>query len=152
MGQAEAGHREPQDRNTQSLRSRSFTNLPGGKGAHQELGQDPRRGGDALRLPGSLIEELPQGRAHHTPWAELPIGQDRVPGGAPGAAREAQVPEPRAPGTQPKIQCSRQARDRRRLGGHRAARTLLPMGSPELCRSTPPASAVIRPLQTGRLP
>ena len=39
----------------------------------------------------------PQGRAHHTPWAELPIGQDRVPGGAPEAARAAEVSEPRAP-------------------------------------------------------
>ena len=55
-------------------RSRSFTNLPGGKGAPRELEQDPRRGGDALRLPGTLTEHLrPRESAPH-PAAELAKG------------------------------------------------------------------------------
>ena len=61
MGQMSPGQESP-DR-----RSRSFTNLPGRKGACRELEQDPRRGGDALRLPGTLRELLcPGRRARHT--------------------------------------------------------------------------------------
>ena len=41
----------PQDRRAPSQRSRSFTNLPGEKGARSELEQDPRRAG---MPPGSL--------------------------------------------------------------------------------------------------
>ena len=57
---------------------------------------------------------------------------------------------PRSPGrrgTQPRIR--RSPRDRRRPGGHRTARTLLPPGAPELCRSAPPAPGASRPLRTG---
>ena len=41
--------------------------------------QDPRRGGDALRLPGALMEELGPGRVRHTPRAELPKGLECAP-------------------------------------------------------------------------
>ena len=57
----------PQERKAQSRRSRNFTNLPRWKGARRELGQDPRRGSDALRLPEALREDLRPGgeRATH---------------------------------------------------------------------------------------
>ena len=54
--QAKAGVSAP--RKATSWRSRSFTNLPGRKGARRELEQDPRRGEDALRPPGALTEHL----------------------------------------------------------------------------------------------
>ena len=47
-----------QDRKAPSWRSRSFTNLPLGRGTRRQLQQDPRRGGDALRLPGTLTQDL----------------------------------------------------------------------------------------------
>ena len=76
-GQAKGGGECPQDRKAQAQRSRSFTNLPGQKGAHREFGQDPRRVGDALRLPEALTEDLrPRGEgATH-------CGPDRAPQGS----------------------------------------------------------------------
>ena len=63
----------PQDRKAPSRRSRSLTNLSGRKGAHRELEQDPKRGGDALRLPGALTDTCTRERAPH-PTGELPKG------------------------------------------------------------------------------
>ena len=80
-----------------------------------------------------------------TLWAELPKGLERVPGGrgqnssgSGSAQRGLRSPETMIPagrpqstgpqGTQCKIWHSLQ--DRRRPGGHRAARTLLPLGGP----------------------
>ena len=54
--QAEPLSECPQDRKALTQRSRSFTNLPGQKGTPKELDQYPRKGRDALRLPGALIE------------------------------------------------------------------------------------------------
>ena len=66
-------HREcPQDRKAQALSSRSFNNLPRRKGACRELEQDPRRGRDALRLPGALTEELRPGGEPTTPRSRAP--------------------------------------------------------------------------------
>ena len=64
-------------------------NLPGRKGAGRELGQDPRRGGDALRLLGSLTEDLYPRESTPHPTAELPKGLQHVPGGHPAEARAA---------------------------------------------------------------
>ena len=150
--------------------------FPGGwKGTPRELGQDSRRGRGALRLPGALTEELcPEGECptHHRPSAQEQLrwrlrqqlrgegaachrsslgGGSPGRGGcvAPGAAQVAQVLEPRAPGDM--AQYLALPWNRQRPGGHRAPRTLLPLGAPELCRAVPPALRESRPLQTGRL-
>ena len=54
-------------RKAPSWRSRSFTNLPGLKGARRELEKDPRRGRDTLRLSGTLTEHLSPRESTHTP-------------------------------------------------------------------------------------
>ena len=102
-----------QDRKAQSQRSRIFTNLPGGKGARRELGQDPRRGSGAPRFPGALTEEVrPRGKwsTHRRP-KDLEPAPSRARGAAQVAAPRrggcggpgspipaAQAPEPRATG------------------------------------------------------
>ena len=57
----------PLDRKAPSWRSRSCTNLPGRKGTRRELERDPRRGGYALRLPGTLIDTCAPGRVSRAP-------------------------------------------------------------------------------------
>ena len=118
---AKARWRSLQDRKAQSRRTRSFTNLPRQKGADRELGQDSRRGRDALHPPEALTEEV-----RHTPWpsslkawsAHL-VGPRSTSGGTgPGA----QDTGGRSPGS-----CITP-------GQAEARRTLLPPGSPELCR------------------
>ena len=54
------------------LEKQNFTNLTRRKGTHRELEQDPRRGGDALRLPGALTEDLHSGGEHATHRSRAP--------------------------------------------------------------------------------
>ena len=142
-----------QDRRAQPGSSRNFTNLPGWKGAHRELRQDPRRGNGTPRFPWSLTEELRPRGEHPTPpgpsagkgwseggraglgssWGGGSLGRAAWPG---SAIPVVQAPEPRAPGDT--AQHPALPRDRQRRGGHGTARTLLPLGTPELCRSAPP--------------
>ncbi|CAD7691202.1 unnamed protein product [Nyctereutes procyonoides] len=56
----------PQDRRAPSRRSRSCTNLPGRKGAHRELGQDPG-GRGCPRAPGDTNRHLRPGRVRRAP-------------------------------------------------------------------------------------
>ena len=53
----------PQDRKPPSQRSRRFTNPPGWKGTPKEVEQDARKGRDALRLPGTLTDQLLMGKS-----------------------------------------------------------------------------------------
>ena len=52
--QAKARQERLQDGKAQTGRIRNLTNIPGWKGTHRELRQDPRRGSGAPRFPGSL--------------------------------------------------------------------------------------------------
>ena len=80
-------------------RSRSFTNIPGWKGACRELEQDPRRGGDAFRLPRTLTAPAPGESAPH-PTAELPKELQCTTGGRGAAQMAALVAAPwRGPGS-----------------------------------------------------
>ena len=90
----------PQDRKAPTQRSRSFTNLPGGKGTGMELEQDPRRGGDALRLSGTLTEHLYPRESAPQPAAELPKGLQRraPPRGARSSREAAGAADPRGGG------------------------------------------------------
>ena len=60
---AKARLREHPGQESKVRRSRNSTNLSRRKGALRELGQDPRRGRDALRLPRALTEELGLGES-----------------------------------------------------------------------------------------
>ena len=59
----------------------------------------------------------------------------------------AQAREPRAPGD--KAQDLAIPLGNREPGGHRTVRTLLPPGTPELCRSVPPTPGAARLQRTG---
>ena len=144
--QAKGGSENLQDRKAQAGRSRNFTNLPGGKEARRELGQDPRRGSGASRFPGSLTEEGRLGRAQKRAGAR-PAG---APRGEGHAARERNPsgtgPNPRAPGdtAQDPVLPLGQAEARRTQDSEDAPAA----GRPELCRSAPPTPGASRPLQT----
>ena len=114
--------------------------------------QDPRRGRDALRLPGTVTEHLHPRESTPHPLAKLSkrlrlahgwtleqLGSSRGRGFLqrelchPECDSNSAAREHRAPGTQPKILHS--SPERQRLGGHRTARTLQPPGGPKLSRS-----------------
>ena len=74
--------------------SRSFTNMTGWKGTPRELEQDPRRAGDALRLPGTLTEhQRPRESVPHIA-AELPKELQRASVGARESLEAAQAVAP----------------------------------------------------------
>ena len=52
--QAKARQERLQDGKAQTGRIRNLTNIPGWKGTHRELRQDPRMGSGAPKFPGSL--------------------------------------------------------------------------------------------------
>ena len=123
-------------------------------------------GSGASSFPESLTEEVhPRGEQATHPGPTGNPGEACWSGGgsrwrclspgafgnhAPGA--QFQQCRPWIPGcqwTQPMILHS--PRDRWRRGGHRIARTLLPLGTPNLCRSVPPAPGAPRPVRTGGL-
>ena len=95
--------------------------------------------------------QIPKG-LQHAPGGALGAGQAAAPLGGGCTAPESPIPaaqalDLRVPGDT--AQDPALPRDRRRLGGHRAARTHLPQGSPELCRSAHPARGASRPLWIG---
>ena len=117
------------------------------------------------QVPG--VTNIGNGESRHRPWTELQQWLERVPSGprnsggggsGSGSARrgmhgpgraipEAQAPDPRVLGDTARIR--RSPWDMWGPGGHRTARTLLPRGPPELCRSVPPMPAASRLPRTG---
>ena len=110
---AEAGEC-PQDRRAPSRRSRSCTNLPGGKGLAGSWSRT-QEGGDALRLPGTLTgtcargecAELPKGCSAHCGTRSSSEGLGRRLRGGGCAARERDSTSAgsgaQGAGTQPRI-------------------------------------------------
>ena len=130
--------------------------FPGRKALSGELGQDPRRGSGACRLPGALTEEvqaeLPKGRecAPRGPGSSSGRGSPRRGLRCPGSAIPvAKAPEPRAPGGtaqhpalppgQAEVGRAQDSEDTPAAGRSQAVQVSAP---------TPGAS---RPVRTGRL-
>ena len=80
------GKPSPVEAGTLKIRTRFF---PNGKALSREFGQKHRMGRGASSLPESLTEEVRQGRACHTLWAELSKGLEHVPSGTSGEAQSA---------------------------------------------------------------
>ena len=95
---------------------------------------------------------VPRRRVHHTPRGKLPKGLEFTPG-EPGSnsgsgsmwprERDSSSAGPRAEGAGGHSPISG---TQRRPGGCRAARKLLPLGGPELCRSAPSPWSIQEPI------
>ena len=70
------GRPSPGEARTLKIRTRFFLD---GKALSRELWPDCRRGGEACSLPGSLTEEVHQGKAPLTLGASRPVRTRRLP-------------------------------------------------------------------------
>ena len=133
---------DPRTRKHRPREARALPNFPDRKALPRDLGQDARRGRDALRLPRALREEVhprEERTTHCRPSSIMacrtcPMGPGSSWGGLSGGGYAKGSVPPRARlwqcrswGTQPKIRCS--PRTGRVLGGHRTARNPGPCGT-----------------------
>ena len=84
--QAKARQERLQDGKAQTRRIRNLTNLPGWKGTHRELRQDPRRGRRALQVPGVTNigngeSSTDRGQSSEKRWSGHPAGPGNISGG-----------------------------------------------------------------------
>lgn len=134
--------------------------FPHGKVLSRELGQNCRRGSGTSSLPESLRKEVQPGEERTTDcghiwvkgWGMSPVGSQeklsqwlRAEGAAPCCLQEphpvivlpaTQAPDSRAPSGHSPGSCALPGVGRR-WGGHRTVSTLLPLGTPKLCRAAP---------------